>query len=166
MKTLLLLLLSTAAIAQISLNPLSKYMKRVEYVFDSIVVDKSHQILVICGDSVLITLPDTTMLNADWGTYQQAGYGYQPEDYQYNLDIRFAGTGTLFFSDSIAYNTQFSQETNQDSSTYHIVDTTYKVKEFLSTNPDRYFRMEKNQRCWIKYLPHYNQFYIYKKEEL
>jgi hypothetical protein len=151
MKTLLLLLLSTAAIAQISLNPLPKYVKRVEYVFDSIVVDKSHQILVICGDSVLITLPDTTMLNADWGTYQQAGYGYQPEDYQYNLDIRFNGSGVLFLSDSLYVN-------------YN--DITYSAKLLSPTAQDRWFRSKSNDRLWITYTPHANKFYIYKKEEL
>jgi hypothetical protein len=150
-KLLILLLVSVSAFAQISLNPLSKYIKRVEYVFDTLNVDTSHQILIICGNSVLINFPDTTMLNADWGTYQQAGYGYQPEDYQYNLDIRFNGVGTVFLSDSLYVRYKGS---------------VYVTKELTSGHVHRWFRSVNNDRLWIQYIPHENKFFIYRKEEL
>jgi len=150
-KVIFLFLISFSVSAQISMNPLSKYVKRVNYVFDSVDIDKTHQILVICGDSVLITLPDTAMLNADWGTYQQMGYGYQPDDYQYNLDIRFNGSGTVFLSDSLYVNSR---------------DSIFVTKELTSNNIHTFFCTTDRSRTWIQYVPHTNKFFIYRREQL
>ncbi len=175
-KLFFLLLISFTASAQISINPLSKYYKRLHFVFDSVVVDKTHQILVICADSALVTFPDTAMLNAEWGTYQPQGYGYQPDDFQYSLDIRFNGAGTLFLSDSLylkdTYTKTIKTDSVLDSGSWRYIytstleDSLYVVKTLTPTNSRRAFRTKDNDRLWITYAPHTNKFFIYRKEEL
>lgn len=170
MKTLipLLLLFTLTASAQISLNPLQKHIRDITHVKDSIIVEKKHQILSIEADSVLITLPDTAMLNADWGLFQQAGYGYQPDEVQYSLDLRFHQNGTLFFSDSIRIRNYFiyEQQITPDSSVFLHRDTMYVTKTFNINQPTIDFMMHKGHRCWLVYITHVNEFWIYKREEL